>query len=88
MVRRLGREDDVIEEADTQDLTRSGHSLGDLAVLGAGTGVGAGMVVSEYECGDAGGDGGLGDLAGMDQRLLGQLLQISATARSSKPGVS
>jgi len=70
VIRARGREDDVIEEADAEDLTRAGHPLGDLAVLGAGTGVPTGVGVREYQSRRAPCDCLLEELAWVDPGLV------------------
>src|SRR5262245_9529756 len=66
----LGREYDVIEDRDAEDPTGFGDALRHFAILDARTGIPARMVVSEDERRGAREDGGLEDLAWMDECLV------------------
>jgi hypothetical protein len=71
MVRPLGRQDDVIEDADAEDRAGPGEALRDLAVLRAGADHPGGVVMQQHQRGSSAAHAELEDLARVDERLVG-----------------
>lgn len=65
----VGRDDDVVDDRDSNDLGGLFQAFGDTDVLIAGRGIAAGMVVDDEDTVGSIADGGAEDFSGMDEAI-------------------